>query len=201
METRDNLLYESFKLFAERGFADVSVNDIIKAAGITKGGFYHHFKSKEELFSELLNSYILIPMSQFKDYLAALQGNPDERLDAFFYSYIYIIDEMIKLLGDAKNVYGYYLIYFSAKQYIKDFDKKLSNLYDEISIVIKKILKDKLQDKSLPDIKIDSWSTHILALCEGIFMVWIINRNKDYKDMYIEACEDTKALLSQSCYK
>jgi len=37
-------------MFMERGYADVSLNDILKPIGITKGGFYHYFKSKDELF-------------------------------------------------------------------------------------------------------------------------------------------------------
>jgi AcrR family transcriptional regulator len=37
-------------LFAERGFAAVSLSDITVAAGVTRGGLYHHFQSKSDLF-------------------------------------------------------------------------------------------------------------------------------------------------------
>jgi AcrR family transcriptional regulator len=36
----------------------VSVNDIVKVVGITKGGFYHYFNSKDELFSHVVEDFI-----------------------------------------------------------------------------------------------------------------------------------------------
>ncbi|WP_370636225.1 FAD-dependent oxidoreductase [Cohnella sp. CFH 77786] len=43
----------ALKLFAERGYDHVSVDDIIEATGTSKGTFYHYFRSKEELLCEL----------------------------------------------------------------------------------------------------------------------------------------------------
>ena len=39
----------SAKLFREKGFNGVSVSDLMAAAGLTHGGFYGHFSSKDEL--------------------------------------------------------------------------------------------------------------------------------------------------------
>jgi TetR/AcrR family transcriptional regulator, transcriptional repressor for nem operon len=46
---RDKLLEAGVKLVRERGFADTSVDDLCRAAGVTKGAFFHHFVSKEAL--------------------------------------------------------------------------------------------------------------------------------------------------------
>lgn len=43
----------ALRLFAERGYDQVSVGDIIEATGTSKGTFYHYFQSKEELLCEL----------------------------------------------------------------------------------------------------------------------------------------------------
>ena len=45
------------KLFIERGFSACSVQDITEAAGVPKGSFYNHFKSKEALAAEILTQY------------------------------------------------------------------------------------------------------------------------------------------------
>jgi TetR/AcrR family transcriptional regulator, transcriptional repressor for nem operon len=45
------------KLFIERGFHACSVQDITEAAGVPKGSFYNHFKSKEALAAEVLTQY------------------------------------------------------------------------------------------------------------------------------------------------
>ena len=45
------------KLFTERGFNASSVKDITEAAGVPKGSFYNHFKSKEALAADIVTAY------------------------------------------------------------------------------------------------------------------------------------------------
>lgn len=47
--TRDSLLDAAERLFIERGYAATSVDDICTAAEVTKGAFFHHYPSKQEL--------------------------------------------------------------------------------------------------------------------------------------------------------
>ncbi len=54
MNLKDVIIHESLKLFSLQGFINTSVTDIIEAASTSKGGFYNHFASKEELFLEVL---------------------------------------------------------------------------------------------------------------------------------------------------
>ena len=48
--TRDQLITTGRRLFAEKGFAATSIEELVRAAGVTRGAMYHHFGSKEELF-------------------------------------------------------------------------------------------------------------------------------------------------------
>ena len=50
-ENRARILDAAAALFRERGFAGIGVADLMKAAGLTHGGFYGHFASKEELMA------------------------------------------------------------------------------------------------------------------------------------------------------
>jgi TetR/AcrR family transcriptional repressor of nem operon len=45
----ERIVKEASRLFRERGFQNVSVGEVMKAAGLTHGAFYAHFRSKEEL--------------------------------------------------------------------------------------------------------------------------------------------------------
>jgi len=54
MELKDNIVHEAQKLFSLNGFLGTGINDIIAAAGTSKGGFYNHFASKEDLFYAVL---------------------------------------------------------------------------------------------------------------------------------------------------
>ncbi|MFD1381731.1 TetR family transcriptional regulator [Fodinicurvata halophila] len=48
--TRDALIVAARKEFARQGYANASVDDIVRLADVTKGAFYHHFAGKEDLF-------------------------------------------------------------------------------------------------------------------------------------------------------
>lgn len=48
----------AIKLFSSTGYNKASVDDICTEAGISKGAFYHHFKSKQELFLALLDGWL-----------------------------------------------------------------------------------------------------------------------------------------------
>ncbi|MBL3700464.1 TetR/AcrR family transcriptional regulator [Leucobacter luti] len=56
MSTREQLLKQAARLFAERGFSGVSLVDIAQAAGFTKGAVYSHFGSKEQVFVAAVRS-------------------------------------------------------------------------------------------------------------------------------------------------
>lgn len=53
-ENRRRILDVAAQLFKDRGFDAVSVAEVMKAAGMTHGGFYGHFSSKDDLIAETL---------------------------------------------------------------------------------------------------------------------------------------------------
>ena len=55
MNLKEKIIHESLKLFSLNGFLSTSLLDIISAAETSKGGFYNHFTSKEDLFFQVLD--------------------------------------------------------------------------------------------------------------------------------------------------
>ena len=51
-ETRKRIVQSARRLFNRHGFSEVSIDDIMAGAGLTRGGFYNHFKTKDELYAE-----------------------------------------------------------------------------------------------------------------------------------------------------
>jgi AcrR family transcriptional regulator len=50
IQTRQNIIAKALQLFCVKGYYNTSINDILRATGLTKGGFYGHFASKEDLW-------------------------------------------------------------------------------------------------------------------------------------------------------
>ena len=57
-ETRSRLLMAAEACFAQTGYDATAVAEICQHAGVTKGAFYHHFSSKQEVFLNLLNRWL-----------------------------------------------------------------------------------------------------------------------------------------------
>src|SRR5437879_3156436 len=49
VETREKILGSAARLFALKGYHDTKLEEVLKAAQVTTGGFFHHFSSKEDL--------------------------------------------------------------------------------------------------------------------------------------------------------
>lgn len=86
-QTRDNLMEAAFGLVRRQGLSATSVDEICAAAGVSKGAFFHHFKSKEELAAAAAEHWSAVteaffetaPYHQPADPLARLLGYIDFR--------------------------------------------------------------------------------------------------------------------------
>ncbi len=58
-KTRARIVQAARRLFNLRGFADVSISEIMGEAGLTHGGFYKHFARKEDLYQEAVLEFIV----------------------------------------------------------------------------------------------------------------------------------------------
>ena len=58
VDRRTELIAIAQQLFYTKGYENTSVNDIIKAAGASKGGFYHHFDSKQGVMMSVVEGLV-----------------------------------------------------------------------------------------------------------------------------------------------
>lgn len=82
MPTRDHIVETADRLFYERGFESTSFADIAGAVGISRGNFYHHFKSKDDI----LEAVIALRTGRTRamlDQWAAEGNTPEERIRCF----------------------------------------------------------------------------------------------------------------------
>ena len=58
LQTRQRILESARRLFNSKGFEAVSIGEIMENAGLTHGGFYRHFKDKDELYAEAVRWFL-----------------------------------------------------------------------------------------------------------------------------------------------
>ncbi|MFC1815490.1 TetR/AcrR family transcriptional regulator, partial [Thermodesulfobacteriota bacterium] len=54
--TKDNIVEKTTELFYQYGFVKASIRDIVRAVGVTNSTFYSHFKNKDEILSQIIES-------------------------------------------------------------------------------------------------------------------------------------------------
>jgi TetR/AcrR family transcriptional repressor of nem operon len=86
MTLKEKIIQESARLFSAKGFSRTSINEILQAAGASKGGLYNHFRTKEELFSAVLSESRRIWREKNLAGLDEIE-NPVERINRLLENY------------------------------------------------------------------------------------------------------------------
>jgi TetR/AcrR family transcriptional repressor of nem operon len=95
--TRDRILSAAQQLMTDQGYAATSVDQVIAASASSKGAFFHHFQSKADLASQVLDRFVQADLADLDTALAAVAGvaDPVERVLAFVRHFEDRGDEML----------------------------------------------------------------------------------------------------------
>ena len=100
---RERVLTEAQRLFVARGFAEVSMQQIAEAAGMTKAALYYHFRHKEDLFLHVIEREI----SRLRSGIAAGIADQASTRDRLAFVAQYLLDHVRgdfgRLMGDMKQ--------------------------------------------------------------------------------------------------
>ena len=92
--TRARIVESARVMFNRHGFDQVSIDDIMREAGLTRGGFYHHFPSKDALYAEAVRSF-----TSCNPFAVQLSGSkappPEPRALARTLVSLYLSDEVL----------------------------------------------------------------------------------------------------------
>jgi len=123
IETKERILEKSFTLFLQKGYKEVSLNEIIRECEISKGAFYHHFESKEELYLDVLHRFFF---SYFKKQDADYSNTSlrDKFLN-FAKTFVGPNLEISKLLK-SKQMSAYFRFLFQAVNSFPEIQQKVS---------------------------------------------------------------------------
>lgn len=93
--TREKLLAATERAVLDKGFAATSIDELIAEVGITKSGFFYHFRDKNELALAMLERYIQTDLNElgaFKARAAELTDDPLQRLLIMLKLYAELLD-------------------------------------------------------------------------------------------------------------
>jgi len=183
-ETKEKIIRQALEYFIVNDYQGASLNSIAKAIGITKGGIYHYFESKEDLFKACIIFFfdaMKIIMTDMIDEEA--ETNVENFIGGFF-----SLDEMFALIAKQlgidmlKEYLNYvYLMFLGMKKF-----PELNKLFAEIFSSSRKAMQIQLenyQKKGLvrSDLNCETFSIQVLALSEGLMLISAVDSTIDFK--------------------
>ena len=82
-EVRQQILRAAIKLLSTKGYASMSMNDIVAESGVSKGGVYWHFKNKDAIIEAVFDSFLDVQL-EFVEGLLMGEDSPTEKLRRIF---------------------------------------------------------------------------------------------------------------------
>ncbi|MCS4533227.1 TetR family transcriptional regulator [Neisseria montereyensis] len=147
LETRQNLLMAALETFYHKGTSRASLNEIARAAGVTRGALYWHFKNKEDLFDALFGQLWEDAENQLRNDLA--DGAAD-MLESLYNSLLAMFDR----LANDPLYYKFYSVlflkceYVTENQAIVDVIVKYEKMWYEL---LTAVFQQCVKQKSLPE--------------------------------------------------
>jgi TetR/AcrR family transcriptional regulator, transcriptional repressor for nem operon len=190
-DTREKILQQSLGLFLKKTFKEVSMNDLVQASGMSKGGFYHYFDSKEALFKEIAETYVV---GIFKINFNFLD-NRKLPLNEYILSYLMHIVNMVKKLMVQTDVkfeeVNFYAFLFDIFKYCPGFRDKISLHHDDELNLLASIIESARKDGEIKE-SIDSavLANHIHTLIHGIGILIFVDGN------YLEKEKEVTKLIN-----
>lgn len=176
-KTREKILEVAGTLFRRHGFESVGIDQIMTAAGLTRGGFYAHFESKADLFVQVLQA-----VPGFTRMLAERQrGSREDAMNG-------ALDVLATYL-DPDNI-GYVTANCPMVSLSRDVDKggaPAREAFTKIIADISALLKNGMADPAKGDP--DDRALTVLALCVGAVTMARTSADPALAEKTLRACE------------
>gem|GEM_PF-646725 len=171
---KKRIIDAAFDLFSELGYSQVSVNDIVRRADISKGGFYTYFNSKQEIFYE-----ILMEADKRK---SAMIPEVKEKLPAAGMLEAYLKSRLLAMTEEENRKWVRFSTEFwSTAQRDEAFNRMNSQRFNAFSEEIGSMVKDGIRQGDFCEgIDVASAVYAIISTLDGIaFMTSIMNQPLD----------------------
>lgn len=186
--TLERIQQAAMEEFLAKGFADASLRQIVKNAGVTTGAFYGYYSSKDALFSALVEPHAAAVMGMFMRAQTAFSELPEEEQPshvgvesrdcvAEMLDYVYQHPEPFKLLVCKAQGTGY-----------ENFIHNMVEIEVEATQNFMEVLRR--QGRDIPEL--DDQLCHIIAsgMFHGIFEVVVHDMPYDRAKHYVQQLED-----------
>jgi AcrR family transcriptional regulator len=172
-ETATRILNQAMRLFLEKGYHGTSIDDITHAAALTKGAFYWHFKSKEDLLERIIGEYEKRFLEGMIHSVEKVKGGALDKFERYIHfnsAFAYYNRELCVSFDTlaAELVGAHHRI-----------EPKIRRIYKRYQNFLKDLISHGKREKLFrKEIDANLAALAIIAFHDGILLQWSMNRNE-----------------------
>lgn len=169
--TRQRILAAAEPLLLTQGYGGTSVDDVLAAASVTKGAFFHHFPSKLDLARALLERYVEVDLAQLDETMARaeeLARDPLQQLLLFVGLYRELLTDVTEPYDGCLMATYTYEAGLVGDELLDVIADDFQTWHDRIGA---KLAEVAAVHPPVVDVDLDSLADMLLALVEGGFVM------------------------------
>jgi AcrR family transcriptional regulator len=163
-ETKEYIIDQAYRLFLDKSYEAVSISDISKSIGLTKGALYHHFLNKEDLFKAVIDKYLKI--------IGPAEIKKDTTLAEYVRANIAYVSQIVKTICIDEQQFipvSYFSLLIDALRHYPGFAEKHEHFFnaeiDDLKIIIERAVENgEIRD----DIDTAVVALHLFSISTGI---------------------------------
>ena len=159
------ILEAAQKLFARYGLRKTTVDEIARDARVGKGTIYHYFKSKEDIFSAVVERESKILKDKIKEAIEK-EDSPQKKLRAFVLTKIHYMRELVNLYNVTKDI---------VTEVLPQLETARRSYFDEEIKIVKEILTEGVKKGIFTVRKIDLTALAMISALKGLEYPWVMH--------------------------
>ena len=158
---REKILKTANELFIKNGYNATTTGDIVKYSGSSKGNLYYHFKTKENLFLEILNIEDEKWFTRWREEEKKCQSNREK---------FYLLNELAIKMDDYYSMQTAIIEFYSREYESKDIEEKIKEIEQRYMDMYYDIFNAGNRENEWHIKNIESASQIVVATIHGIIM-------------------------------
>jgi AcrR family transcriptional regulator len=159
-KTRSQIQRAALKLFAKNGYDATGVAEVCKAAGVSKGSFYHHYDAKQDVFLDLLETWVAGLEAELGEMMAASKNVPEAILT--------IAGHTKKIFRDSDGTFHIFLEFWSRASRDPVVWKKTIAPYERFLALFEQVIQKGVDEGSLKPVDARFVSRVLVSLALGV---------------------------------
>jgi len=160
IDTREYIIEKAYYLFLNHSYEAVTISDISKVVGLTKGALYHHFKNKEDLYKAVIDKHLNLQIEVIHDENITLLECIDEIVGHSRKVINTIVSEDKQFM-----TLNYLSIFIDALRHYPKFIKEKGNITRDSVLKIRNILTKAIESGEIrKDIDADVMAMNFFSL-------------------------------------